>query len=100
MLRLALALLLLACSALARAELVTLSWDASAGADGYRVYCGASTGTYDPTPLYEGAATSAQINITQERYCAVTAYNGSGESTYSNEIRILGPPSFTIIGTR
>ncbi len=83
-------MLLLACTAsLGWAASLTLAWDVSAGAAGYRAYYGTTSGTYTAS-VDAGAATSVTISgLTSGRvyYFAVTAYNGSGaESSYSAEV--------------
>jgi hypothetical protein len=67
---------------------VGLTWDPSAGAAGYRVYYGPQGGAYDPTPLWSGFGTEAEVDVPD---CAawefvVTAYNAAGESGYSNPV--------------
>jgi hypothetical protein len=85
---------LLVCPA-AFADSVTLAWDASSGASGYRLYYGTKSG-----PPY--SISVDVLNVTTwtvtglgpgTYYFAVTAYNASGESSYSNEV------SKTIPGT-
>ena len=70
---------------------IGLSWDAAAGATGYRVYYGESPGNYLPSPLYEGPATSTTVTSQSLAGCtmwhfAVTAYNGAGESGFSTPV--------------
>ena len=67
---------------------VTLAWDASDRATGYRVYDGLASRDYD-TVLDVGPDTRAVITgltVGQRYYFAVTAYNEFGESDYSNEV--------------
>lgn len=70
---------------------IGLSWDASSGASGYRVYYGAAENDYFPTPLYDGSDTSVTINDPALADCntwhfAVTAYNAAGESGFSPDV--------------
>jgi len=71
---------------------VMLTWDAVTGTpvDGYRVYHGTATGVYDQalgSGLAAGTSTTYQLGgFTGELYIAVTAFNTSGESGYSNEV--------------
>lgn len=87
----------------AHAGEVNLTWDASAGASGYRVYSGTASGEYGPNPL-ELVATatpySALLDGCVQQFLAVTAFNLAGESSYSDELAVyprpvfLGPPTF------
>lgn len=89
---------------------VTLNWGASSGSTGYRVYykadspalpfngTGAAQGA---SPINVGNQTSATISgldPAHSYYFAVTAYNASGESSYSNLVSIpeLTPPTTAI----
>jgi hypothetical protein len=67
---------------------IDLQWNPSAGADGYKLYRGLTTGGYsDPTDV--GNVTSTLVGDLSDcttHYFAVTAYNAAGDSTYSNEI--------------
>lgn len=64
---------------------VTLTWDASEFANGYKAYCGGASGSYG-TPVDTGATLEHPISTPGTYYCAVTAYNENGESGYSNEV--------------
>jgi hypothetical protein len=70
-------------------SLINFLWDANDAGDNvtdYKVYWGASTGTYTASQSV-GTATSYTINhpgVT--RYYAVTATNATGESAFSNEL--------------
>lgn len=68
---------------------VTLMWNASAGAQGYKLYYGRTSGVYD-IMVEVGPYTSAMLNGSLtggETYVfAATAYNDAGESGYSNEV--------------
>lgn len=68
--------------------IVTLSWEGSEGANGYKVYQGMSSGSY-PSVMNVGPFTSVTFDIEKAGtfYFAVTAYNDVGESGYSNEVR-------------
>lgn len=84
------------------ASTVVLQWDTTPGITGYKVYYQADSSTqpYQGTGATQGAspiivadqtATSAAISgldPTRAYYFAVTAYNGSGESAYSNIVAI------------
>lgn len=73
-------------------NMITIQWDASTGASGYILGLGASTGVY--------IATADVGNITQlgpfpasllspgTYYIVVKAYNGTQQSSYSNEIAV------------
>jgi hypothetical protein len=80
---------------------ITLAWDASARATGYRLSYGRSSGVYD-TVLDVGSPTSASVGgLTPglTYFFAATAYNTAGTSGYSNEVsyRVPGvqPPDIT-----
>jgi len=74
---------------------VGLSWQASAGATGYRVYYGASPTTMT-TMVTVGNQTEATLNnLTDcsDLYFGVKAYNGAGESGMSNIVTSWTRPS-------
>ena len=80
-------LMLLAATPLS-AGTISLAWTPAAGASGYRVYYGASSGTYTQSQDV-GASTEATVALADctNWYVAVKAYNGAGESpAFSNEI--------------
>jgi fibronectin type 3 domain-containing protein len=65
----------------------TLTWDPETSVAGYKVYSGTSSNAYG-APVDVGNVTTFQIvNLQSGKtyYFAVTAYNSSGESGYSNE---------------
>lgn len=75
----------------AEAGRIGLSWQASNGASGYRVYYGSSPGNYFSQPIYDGPGTSVEISNGSLAGCttwhfAVTAYNVAGESGYSPSV--------------
>jgi hypothetical protein len=75
----------------ARAEQVTLAWDANTESDlaGYKVHYGTASGSYTTIVDVHKVTTSSIGTLTagQTYYFAVTAYNASGnESGYSNQV--------------
>jgi PKD repeat protein len=86
--------LLLCVSGITWGATLSLSWNASTGAAGYRLYYGTATGTYSNS-INAGAATSASatgLTPGQRYYFAVTAYGASGaESAYSSEVNAVAP---------
>ncbi len=71
----------------ARAGVVTLAWDASPGAIGYKVYWGTSPGQYTAS-LDVGNVLRYDLDNFGDctpRFFSVTAYDAAGESGYSNE---------------
>jgi hypothetical protein len=75
----------------ARAEQVTLAWDANTEPDlaGYRVHYGTASGSYTTSVDVHKVTTSSIGTLTagQTYYFAVTAYDASGnESGYSNQV--------------
>ena len=64
---------------------VTLTWDASPDANGYKMYCGGSSGSYG-SPVDVGNVLEHPISTPGTYYCAATAYNEAGESGFSNEV--------------
>ncbi len=90
-------LLAVALSAPAIAGEVNVAWDASAGADGYRVYHGTAAGTYGPNPLELVATTTPLTTLLDgcvQQFLAVTAFNIAGESAFSQELVIYPRPVF------
>ena len=84
-------LLALLISVWARAEQVTLAWDANTESDlaGYRVHYGTASGSYTTSVDVHKVTTSSIGTLTagQTYYFAVTAYDASGnESGYSNQV--------------
>lgn len=81
--------------ALASAGTLGLAWDPSAGAAGYRIHYGTVAGQYT---MVRDVGNVTQTTLTDlgdctKFYFSVTAYNGSGESGYSNEVGTLPRPS-------
>jgi len=102
--------ILVLCGALlpveALAAQVTLEWDyQDPRAAGFMLYCGSTSGSYD-TRLDVGNTTSAVVSgltIGATYYCAVTAYDYTEESRFSNEITVIPfaapSPDFSISTT-
>jgi fibronectin type 3 domain-containing protein len=71
------------------AERITLAWDASQGATGYKIYSGTSSGSYpwviDVSNVYI-YTTEDLINFGTTYYFAATAYDATNESDYSLEV--------------
>lgn len=94
----ALVLILFVGVASAQVNEVGISWAASAGATGYKLYCGTQTGVYNAPgyPLDVGNVTAVDpISFQAEGipfFCVVTAYNAAGESGYSNEVTSFPRP--------
>ena len=75
----------------ARAEQVTLAWDANTEADfaGYKVHYGTVSGVYTTSVDVHNATTAVVTGLTagQTYYFAATAYNAANtESGYSNQV--------------
>ena len=94
---------------IALADDVTLAWDASSGADGYRLFSREQGQSYNfSSPDWEGTATTGTVTgLTQGTtyYFVVRAYNADGESGDSNEVSTtIGstnqPPVLDPIGSR
>jgi len=87
-------LLVLLASLSAFAGQVTLAWNPSEGADGYRIYWGTQPSVYtrsnDVGPA-TGTTVTGLVN-TVTYYFAVTAYNVAGESDFSTEVSTTIPP--------
>jgi chitinase len=80
----------------ARAEQVTLAWDANLEADlaGYKVHYGTASGSYTSSLDVNKVTTASIGTLTagQTYYFAVTAYNSSNkESGYSNQVSYSVP---------
>jgi chitinase len=79
---------------------ITLAWDPSLGATGYRLSYGRVSGVYD-TVVDTGSATSASLGgliVGETYFFAASAYNTSGASGYSNEVHAVisgAPPTDT-----
>jgi len=85
----------------AHADQVTLAWDASSGADGYRLFYRQDGQSYDySSPDWEGASTNCTIDLASDAnyYLVVRSYNAYGESGNSNEasITIGSPPALAL----
>lgn len=69
---------------------VTLEWNKSTGADGYKVYYGTESGKYgEPVDVGDKLKTvldEEYLVYGTKYYFVVTAYNTAGESEYSNEV--------------
>ena len=80
---------ILLCSSVAFAADVTLAWNASSGADGYRLFSREQGQSYNySSPDWEGTGTTGSvIGLAQGTtyYFVVRAYNAHGESGDSNE---------------
>lgn len=86
------------------AAAVTLGWDPSPGAAGYRLYYGATHGIY--TNVIDAGNSTTQavggLTVGEKYYFVVTAYNSNGiESRLSSELMVspapLPPPRLTIL---
>jgi chitinase len=80
----------------ARAEQVTLAWDANTELDlaGYKVHYGTASGSYTTSVDVHNIITYTVTGLTagQKYYFAVTAYNASNnESGYSNQVSYSVP---------
>lgn len=77
--------------ATAAAWSVTIGWDGSRGATGYRVHHGRASGTY--TNVIEAGTNQASFGLPPgTNYIAVSAYNVVGESGLSEELVFVQPP--------
>jgi len=66
----------------------TLTWNPATSATGYKVYSGTGSNAYG-APVDVGNVATFQISNLQSGntyYFAVTAYNSTGESGYSNQV--------------
>ena len=79
---------------------VTLAWDASSGADGYRLFYRQEGQSYNyNSPDWEGPGTTCTVyglDDSTTYHFVVRAYNGDGESGNSNE-ETLSPASNPVI---
>jgi hypothetical protein len=76
---------------------ITLAWNGSTGATGYRMYYGLASRTYD---VAVDAGPAVQISIGgltpgTTYYFAATAYNTTAESGFSNEVSAVIPAGDT-----
>ena len=80
---------ILLCSSVALAADVTLAWNASSGADGYRLFSREQGQSYNySSPDWEGTGTTGTVTGLAQGttyYFVVRAYNAHGESGDSNE---------------
>ena len=72
-------------------EVHKITWTPSPTADGYSLYCGSTSGVYTQNLNIGGGLTNeiplSDVSLTDGiHFCAMTAYNFSGESGYSNEV--------------
>jgi hypothetical protein len=75
-----------------------LRWNAVTGATGYRSYYGYAPGSYIGS-IDWGNVTEVTIKVPPGTYYgALTAYNGSAESSYSKEQRVVVPAPTTTAG--
>lgn len=89
---------------LAHADVLTVVWtypdQPSVPISGFHVWCGSTSGAYDPGPVAAtgSAERSASISIAQpdKRFCAVTAFNEASDSMYSNEVILVSRPNAPI----
>jgi len=75
---------------------VSISWNASEGATGYKIYYGQESGVYgQPLDVGDVVTYLRQNFPTGGYYFALTAYNEFGESDFSDEVfvNILGHPT-------
>lgn len=70
---------------------VNLAWDSVAGATGYRVHYGTSTGNYSASVDAMSATTVTVFGLTDGTtyFFAVKAYNSSSTSAFSNEVSAI-----------
>jgi PKD repeat protein len=92
-----LAALLLGFAASASAGQLTLAWDAVAGAAGYKVQYGTSSSSLSASVDAKTATTYTIPNLTDgaRYYMTVTAYNGTAESTPSQQVSAVVPVATT-----
>lgn len=96
---LVLAALFLGLPAFAQSDAI-MSWQASDGATGYKLYVGTAPRTYD---LVSGQDTGSDLTLAvsglprdcSTLYTAATAYNAFGESPYSGETIFHSRPAIT-----
>ena len=80
-------------------------WDASVGAEGYRMYCGPTPIATAPVPIDVGTPTTLDmagtLTIGTEYECWVTAYAGEMESADSNHLKVVAEePWITVVAPR
>jgi hypothetical protein len=76
-----------------QAASVTLAWDASQGATGYKLFYGTAARNYSTNVDVHNVLQFQLNNLTEgtKYYFAATAYNASMESDYSDEISYTPP---------
>jgi hypothetical protein len=79
----------------ASAGRIGLSWEASPGASGYRVYYGPASGNYTTIQNVGNTTTATLTGLPdcETVYFAVKAYNAAGDSGYSNEVASWSRPA-------
>jgi hypothetical protein len=95
-----LVLCLLLLPSLATAEVYNLAWDYPASPspipDGFKTYCGDTSGNYSTTPLGAVGSTARAMQVTtpagSTKWCVLRAFDAYGESANSNEIKLAVPP--------
>lgn len=90
------AMVLILGGGIANAGELVVTWLASERADGYYVYLGSATGTYDvgkfdAGPALEYRRTIEQANDDKTVFVAVSAYNSYGETALSDEVTAVIP---------
>lgn len=90
---LALLAALIAISGNSLAGQLKLAWDPVAGATGYRLYYGTSSGNYASNVDAQNQTSATLTGLTDgtRYYVAVKAYNGTTTSNYSNETNAVVP---------
>ena len=100
---------ILLCTSVAFALDITLAWDATSGADGYRVFYREDGQSYNYlSPAWEGDATTCTIYGLDDStiyHFVARAYNAEGESGNSNEVTHYSsgsnqPPVLNPIGSK
>ena len=77
---------------------VTLEWDASQGATGYKLHYGQETGSYAKAVDVKNVTTYTVSGLSAGGwFFAATAYNDYGESDYSNEANTGFKPDAPVI---
>lgn len=74
---------------------VLITWQATPGAAGYKVYIGTKSRTYSQVVNVPGADVTTynagDLDLKKRTYIAVTSYNAFGESKFSNEMVATTP---------
>lgn len=97
--RIAIAAVFLLAATAAHAEVYNLQWDYPASPvpvpNGFKAYCGSTTGVYDPASVAAAASTARNMQVTtpagSTKFCVVRAFDSYGESTNSNEVKLMPP---------